>query len=87
MKIVNMFLCRICCKTHRRRTITFIRRPTSSEMDVGVPEWFHVLEKYTSNSSRVSKVYISPQGNCFNSVDDLKKWRENLVFMGEKPYF
>lgn len=79
-------LCRILCRGDSRRRVRTPecdgrRAPTCDEMAEGVPEWFTVeLRGYR-------KTFISREGERFETVCALKKWRESHVCMDDPPYF
>jgi len=64
------------------------RIPTENEMQHGLPEWFKV------QCTETGKNYFSMHGQKFHSIQEVKKWRENLKFElsvetsdDETPYF
>lgn len=65
--------------------IFIMRHPTCIEMENGVPQWFRIMNIQRGYTK--STVYLSPDGTEFDSIEKLKEWRENLVYMEDDPYY
>tara|TARA_B100001059_G_scaffold234470_1_gene277160 strand:+ start:608 stop:838 length:231 start_codon:yes stop_codon:yes gene_type:complete len=76
-----MFMLRILCRKPSQKGMDGLRKPTRQEMEDGVPEWF------TVEQDQGKKVFLSRDGQRFDSIDTLKRWRESQVCMDEQPYF
>mgnify|MGYP006085588081 FL=1 len=75
--IVNTFARMICHeKPHEipHKIPPDTRIPTENEMQRGLPEWFRV------QCTETGKHYFSIHGQKFHSIQEVKKWRENLKF-------
>ncbi len=68
-----------------KSNIFTMRHPTCIEMKNGVPQWFRIMDM--RRGSTKSTVYLSPDGTEFDSIEKLKEWRENLVYMEDDPYY
>lgn len=71
-------LCRMLCRRDSRKRV---RTPTCDEMNDGVPEWFMV------EMCGGRKTFVSREGERFDSISALKRWRENHVCMDEPSYY
>jgi len=56
------------------------REPTDKEMRRGLPEWFRVVEVSRDYGGKIDKYYFSINGQKFRSIEEVKRWRENLQF-------